>query len=41
MVEGKLRAEETVVDGFDRMPAAFIGLLRGDNRGKMVVRATN
>jgi NADPH-dependent curcumin reductase CurA len=27
-----------VLDGIERMPEAFIGLLRGDNMGKMLVR---
>jgi len=35
---GALVHRETVVDGLDRMPAAFLGLFRGDNVGKMVVR---
>jgi NADPH-dependent curcumin reductase CurA len=35
---GKLRYRETVVDGIENAPAAFIGLLRGENTGKMVVR---
>jgi len=36
--EGRLRADESVVDGIENMPGAFIGMLRGDNVGKMVVR---
>lgn len=36
--EGKVRFRETVVDGFENMPDAFIGMLRGQNIGKMVVR---
>jgi NADPH-dependent curcumin reductase CurA len=35
---GKLRYRETVVDGIENAPAAFIGMLRGENTGKMVVR---
>jgi hypothetical protein len=35
---GKITFEETVVDGIDNAPAAFLGMLRGDNIGKMVVR---
>ncbi len=35
---GELRYQETVVDGIENMPAAFIGLLAGDNIGKMLVR---
>lgn len=34
---GRLRAVQTVVSGLDRAPEALIGLLRGDNTGKMVV----
>jgi NADPH-dependent curcumin reductase CurA len=36
--DGRLRFRETVVDGLERMPDALLGLYRGDNLGKMVVR---
>ena len=36
--DGKLRREETVIDGLDRMPEAFLGLFSGHNKGKMLVR---
>jgi NADPH-dependent curcumin reductase CurA len=36
--EGKLRYRETVVEGIENAPEAFIGLLRGENVGKMVVK---
>jgi hypothetical protein len=36
--EGKIRHRETVVEGLENAPEAFIGLLRGDNLGKMLVR---
>ena len=36
--DGSLVADETVVDGLAQAPEAFIGLLRGRNIGKMVVR---
>ena len=36
--EGKLFHTETVVEGLDQAPSAFIGLLRGHNTGKMIVR---
>ncbi|MEV4657571.1 NADP-dependent oxidoreductase [Micromonospora sp. NPDC049301] len=36
--EGRLSYDETVVDGIENAPAAFLGLLRGDNLGKMLVR---
>ncbi|XP_043953691.1 prostaglandin reductase 1-like [Gambusia affinis] len=35
--EGKLKYREHVTKGFENMPAAFMGLLRGDNIGKAVV----
>ncbi|HEY6879046.1 MAG TPA: NADP-dependent oxidoreductase [Polyangiales bacterium] len=38
LAEGKLASHVTVIEGFERAPDAFIGLLRGDNIGKMVVR---
>ena len=36
--EGKLKYRETFVDGLENAPAAFLGLLKGDNTGKMLVR---
>lgn len=36
--EGKIKYTETVINGFDRLPEAFIGLFNGTNTGKMVVR---
>ncbi|MGB7785077.1 MAG: NADP-dependent oxidoreductase [Salinimicrobium sp.] len=36
--EGKLKYDETVVEGFDKLPEAFIGLFEGKNTGKMVVK---
>ncbi|KAG7168348.1 prostaglandin reductase 1-like [Homarus americanus] len=36
--EGKLKYRETVVQGFDKMPIAFIGLFDGENFGKAVVK---
>jgi NADPH-dependent curcumin reductase CurA len=38
--EGKLAHAETVVDGLDQAPDAFISLLRGGNTGKMIIRLT-
>ncbi len=35
---GKLVVRETVVEGLDRMPGAFLDLMRGGNVGKMVVK---
>jgi NADPH-dependent curcumin reductase CurA len=36
--EGKIVDEETVVEGIENAPTAFMGLLRGENRGKMLVK---
>jgi hypothetical protein len=36
--EGKVTWRETVVEGLDNAPGAFIGLLRGENTGKMLVK---
>jgi NADPH-dependent curcumin reductase CurA len=36
--DGKLSHAETVVDGLEHAPDAFIDLLRGANTGKMIVR---
>ncbi|MFD5698982.1 NADP-dependent oxidoreductase [Streptomyces lasiicapitis] len=38
LADGTLRTEETVVDGIERAPEAFLGVLRGANTGKMLVR---
>jgi hypothetical protein len=35
---GRIRYQETVVDGLEQAPRAFLGLFAGDNTGKMVVR---
>ena len=36
--DGKLKRQETVVDGLEAMPDAFLGLFSGGNTGKMLVR---
>ena len=36
--EGKLTYTETIVDGFDYIPQAFIDLFEGKNKGKMIVK---
>ena len=35
---GKLKSRETVVDGLTAAPQAFMGLLKGENFGKLVVK---
>jgi NADPH-dependent curcumin reductase CurA len=34
LAEGTIVYREAVVDGLENAPAAFIGMLRGDNFGK-------
>lgn len=36
--EGKLKYREQVVQGFENTPRAFIGMLQGENTGKMLVK---
>ena len=36
--DGKLTYSETIVDGFDQIPQAFINLFDGKNIGKMIVK---
>lgn len=38
LAEEKLTYTETIVNGFDEIPKAFIGLFEGKNKGKMVVK---
>nr|WP_321223381.1 NADP-dependent oxidoreductase [uncultured Psychroserpens sp.] len=38
LAEDKLTYTETIVDGFDNIPQAFIDLFDGKNKGKMVVK---
>ena len=38
VADGSIRYRETIVDGIERAPEAFIGLLEGANVGKMLVR---
>ena len=37
---GKLNYREDIVDGFENLPAAFIGLLQGENTGKRLVKVS-
>ncbi|WP_256436965.1 MULTISPECIES: hypothetical protein [unclassified Ensifer] len=36
--EPKIQLRETIVDGLENAPDAFIGLFKGANTGKMLVR---
>ena len=37
--EAKIKVDETIIEGYEKMPEAFIGLFKGSNLGKMVVKA--
>jgi NADPH:quinone reductase-like Zn-dependent oxidoreductase len=37
---GKVRTQETVVEGFDKVADAFVGLFRGENTGKMLIKVS-
>jgi NADPH-dependent curcumin reductase CurA len=36
--EGKLKYTESIVEGFENTPRAFIGLFTGENLGKQIVK---
>ena len=36
-VGGSITYSETIIEGFDKLPEAFIGLFEGRNEGKMIV----
>jgi NADPH-dependent curcumin reductase CurA len=38
IAEGKIKWKETIVDGIENAPEAFIGLFKGENLGKMIVK---
>lgn len=38
--EGKLKYKEDIVEGFENLPKAFIGMLQGDNTGKRLVKVS-
>ena len=38
VADGRLKVKEDIVEGLENLPAALIGLLAGENRGKRMVR---
>ena len=36
--EGKIIWKEDIVEGIENAPAAFIGLMKGENFGKLLVK---
>jgi NADPH-dependent curcumin reductase CurA len=41
IAEGKIRWREDVTEGLENAPRAFIGMLRGENRGKAIVKVAD
>ncbi len=41
VAEGKITWREDVTDGLENAPAAFMGMLRGENRGKALVKVAD
>jgi NADPH:quinone reductase len=39
--EGRLSYEETITEGFDNIPEAFLGLFQGNNLGKQLVKVSD
>ena len=39
--QGKIKYREEVIDGLENAPEAFIGLLKGENFGKRVIRVAS
>lgn len=38
IADGKIKWQETIMDGIENAPKAFLGLFKGENTGKMLVR---
>ena len=38
VASGKIKVQEDIIDGLENTPAALIGLLNGENRGKRMIR---
>ncbi len=38
VASGQLKVQEDIVEGFEKLPGALIGLLNGENRGKRMVK---
>nr|WP_244862601.1 NADP-dependent oxidoreductase [Paenibacillus sp. J22TS3] len=41
VAQGRLKYEETVIEGFDQVPQAFLKLFQGSNLGKMLVKVSD
>jgi NADPH-dependent curcumin reductase CurA len=41
VAEGKIKYKENIVEGFENIPKAFLGLFTGENLGKQLVKVTD
>ena len=39
--EGKIKYRETIANGIENAPRAFLGLLKGENIGKQLVKVSD
>ncbi|ASB52122.1 MULTISPECIES: NADP-dependent oxidoreductase [Bacillus] len=39
--DGKLHYEETITEGFSNIPDAFLGLFKGENKGKQIIKVSD
>ena len=39
--DGRIKYQETILDGFERAPEGLIGLFEGRNAGKMLIRVAD
>jgi hypothetical protein len=39
--EGKLKYRESIIEGIENAPRAFLGMLRGENIGKQLVKVAD
>jgi len=38
ILDGKIKYDENIIEGFENLPAAFLGLFKGENIGKQLVK---
>ena len=38
VASGQLKVQEDIIDGLENTPAALVGLLNGENRGKRMIK---
>ncbi|MEC1625389.1 NADP-dependent oxidoreductase [Bacillus mojavensis] len=39
--DGKIHYEETITEGFENIPDAFLGLFKGENKGKQLIKVSD